>query len=314
VARSIAPGVAERGRRLGELRSVPAGSFVMGSDDHYPEERPARVVAVERFGIEAHPVTNAEFRRFVAATGHVSVAERPPDPEDFPDATAEELRPGSLVFVPPPGPVPLDDWRRWWRFVPGADWRHPGGPGTTLHGLDRHPVVHVGWEDALAYAHWAGRDLPTETEWEYAARGGGAPTAYAWGNERAPRGRPMANTWEGRFPWENTSPPGRRRTTPVGAFPPNGFGLLDMIGNVWEWTGSPWTEDHAVVPTTRSTAGSCCGGMAHARVGEDDRRVIKGGSHLCAPDYCARYRPPARQGHAVRSTTSHVGFRCVVRP
>ena len=221
--------------------------------------------------------------------------------------------PRSLVFTPPPRPVPLDDWQRWWRFVPGANWRHPGGPGTTLHGLDLHPVVHVGWEDALAYARWADRDLPTEAEWEYAARGGRDGTTYPWGDELVPRGRPVANTWHGRFPWENTSPPAQQRTTPVGTFRPNGFGLVDTIGNVWEWTSTPWTEDHATVPTPRRVEGSCCGGMAAPGVGEDDRRVIKGGSHLCAPNYCARYRPPARQGHAVRSSTSHVGFRCVVR-
>jgi formylglycine-generating enzyme len=300
-------------KKLGDLRAVPAGSFVMGSDVHYPEERPTRRVVVERFGIEVHPVTNAEFRRFVVATGHVTVAERAPDPADFPGAEPADLLPGSLVFTPPPGPVVLDDWRRWWSFVPGADWRHPGGPGTTLHGLDRHPVVHVGWEDALAYAAWADRDLPTEAEWEYAARGGLDGTVYAWGEEFLPRGRPMANTWHGRFPWQNTSPRAQHRTTPVGSFPANHFGLLDMIGNVWEWTASPWTEDHAAVPSPRRSAGSCCGGMAATRVGEDDRRVIKGGSHLCSADYCARYRPPARQGHAVRSTTGHVGFRCVVR-
>jgi formylglycine-generating enzyme required for sulfatase activity len=299
-------------RRLGALRDVPGGGFVMGSDAHYPEERPAHRVHVAAFGMEAHPVTNAAFRRFVVATGHVTVAEQAPDPAAFPDAAPEELVPGSLVFTPPPGPVPLTDWRRWWQYVPGADWRHPGGPGTTLHGLDRHPVVHVGWEDAAAYAAWAGRELPTEAEWEHAARGGSPDGAeYAWGDELTPRGRPMANTWSGRFPWENTAPPAQQRTTPVGQFPANGYGLADMIGNVWEWTASPWTEDHSATPVSTGAVHACCGAAPQAL--EDERRVTKGGSHLCSPYYCARYRPPARQGHGLRSTTGHLGFRCVVR-
>jgi formylglycine-generating enzyme required for sulfatase activity len=298
-------------RRLGALREVPAGEFLMGSDQHYPEERPAATVAVAAFALEAHPVTNAEFRRFVTDTGHVTVAESPLSTADFPDADDDQLLPGSLVFTPPPGPVPLDDWQRWWRWVPGADWRHPQGPGSTLHGLERDPVVHVGWEDAVAYAGWAGRTLPTEAQWEYAARGGAAPTVYAWGDEARPRGRTMANTWEGRFPWENTSPPGRQATTPVGRYPANGYGLVDMIGNVWEWTSSPWTEDHGATRAPAPAAHPCCGGAPPA-VGETERRVMKGGSHLCAPSYCHRYRPPARQGHAVRSSTSHLGFRCAV--
>jgi formylglycine-generating enzyme len=296
-------------RRLGELRDVPGGDFLMGSDEHYPEERPAHVVAVPAFALEAHPATNAEFRRFVGETGHVTVAESPLAPDDFPGAQHDQLVPGSLVFASPPGPVPLEDWQLWWRWVPGADWRHPAGPGSTLHGLERHPVVHVGWEDAVAYATWAGRRLPTEAQWEHAARGGAAPTVYAWGVEARPRGRAMANTWEGRFPWENTSPPGRSRTTPVGSYPPNGYGLVDMIGNVWEWTSSPWTEDHGAGPAPGPAAHACCGGGPPA-VSETDRRVMKGGSHLCAPTYCHRYRPPARQGHDVRSSTSHLGFRC----
>ncbi|HSJ59679.1 MAG TPA: formylglycine-generating enzyme family protein [Jiangellaceae bacterium] len=288
---------------------VPAGRFMMGSRDFYPEERPIREVEVGGFWLDEHPVTNAEFRRFVKSTGHVTIAEQAPDPADFPGADPADLVPGSQVFTASSGPVPLDDWTRWWRWVPGADWRHPLGPDSKLDGRDRHPVVHIGYEDALAYARWAGKDLATEAEWEYAARGGLDGATYSWGDEFMPRGKVMANTWHGRFPWENLRPHGFDRTSPIGRFPPNGYGLYDVAGNVWEWTRSTWTSTHAgPVDTTPA----CCG-PGHEHVGEEDRRVIKGGSHLCAPSYCHRYRPAARQGHAVRSTTSHLGFRCVLR-
>ncbi|MFL1377811.1 formylglycine-generating enzyme family protein [Nocardiopsis protaetiae] len=285
--------------------ALPGGRFRMGATGFYPEEGPVREVEVGPFRIDEHPVTNAAFRRFVKDTGHVTVAERAPDPADFPGADPADLVPGSQVFAPTRGPVPLDDWTRWWRWAPGADWRHPEGPGSTLHGRELHPVVHVGHEDALAYAAWAGKDLPTEAEWEYAARGGLDGAVYPWGDDFTPRGRVMANTWHGRFPWENLRPHGFDRTSPVRRFAPNGYGLYDVAGNVWEWTRSPWTADHAAAAPR-----SCC---SPGPVGERDRKVIKGGSHLCAPSYCHRYRPAARQGHAVRSTTGHVGFRCVVR-
>ncbi len=294
------------------MQPVPSGEFLMGSDRHYPEERPAHPESVAAFLMDEHPVTNAEFRRFVKQTGYVTTAESAPSPEEFPDASQDELVPGSLLFQSPPGPVPLDDWRRWWHWVPGTNWRAPLGPGSSLGGKELHPVVHVSYEDALAYATWAGKALPTEVEWEYAARGGGDPTTYAWGDELMPRGKAMANTWQGEFPWQNLATAGQERTTPIGRYPANAWGLIDMIGNVWEWTASPWTDDHSAGPI-ESPAGephSCCGPTP---LRETDRMVMKGGSHLCAPSYCLRYRPPARQGQAVRSSTSHLGFRCVIR-
>jgi formylglycine-generating enzyme required for sulfatase activity len=290
------------------MAAVPAGDFLMGSDDHYEEERPTHDERVDEFLIDQHPVTNAEFRRFVQDTRHITTAELAPDASEFPDADASELVPGSLVFRPTPGPVPLDDWRRWWRWTPGAYWRAPEGPGTNLGGRELHPVVHISYEDASAYARWGGKELPTETEWEYASRAGREPTTYAWGEEFMPRGKAMANTWGGSFPWQNLESPGRDRTTAVGRFPANAWGLVDMIGNVWEWTSTPWTDNHA---EHGSVPHSCCAPDHLLR--EDERRVMKGGSHLCAASYCLRYRPPARQGQSVRSSTSHLGFRCVIR-
>jgi len=208
----------------------------MGSEDFYAEERPVHEARVGGFWMDHHPVTVREFRRFVKATGHVTVAETSPAAEDFPDADPEQLVPGSLVFSPPPIPVSLDDFRAWWAWTPSAQWRHPEGPGSTLHGLELHPVTHVAYADAVAYAEWAGKELPTEAEWECAARGGIESATYAWGDEFAPRGRMMANTWQGDFPMHNELLDGYARTSPVGTFPPNGYGLVDMTGNVWEWT------------------------------------------------------------------------------
>lgn len=283
---------------------VPGGAYAMGSEDFYPEERPVREVEVDGFWMDRHPVTVAQFRRFVAETGYTTVAERPLDPADYPDAAPSSLVPGSLVFHKTTGPVDLRDVRAWWRYVPGACWRQPEGPGTSTAGRDRHPVTHVAYEDARTYAAWAGKELPTEAEWERAARGGVEGGIFAWGDEIAPRGRQMANTWQGEFPWQNLRTDGYEGTSPVSAFQPNGYGLYDLAGNVWEWTADRYT--------THGGAHACC--APDARPGEHiARHVIKGGSHLCAPSYCLRFRPAARQGEAVDTSTTHIGFRCVVR-
>jgi formylglycine-generating enzyme len=297
---------------------VPGGEFLMGADDFYPEERPRHRVAVDGFWIDEHPVTVAEFRRFVKATGHLTVAERAPDAADYPDADPELLVPGSLVFQQPGRPVPLDDVRGWWAWVPGASWRHPRGPDSTVAGRERDPVVHVAHADAVAYAAWAGKRLPTEAEWEFAARGGLEGAVYPWGDDPAPRGRSMANTWQGEFPWQSLKPARLRGTSPVGSFPPNGYGLYDVVGNVWEWTSDYFTPRHP-----DEVAKACCvphnprvtspeRSFGHGQPGGHiPRRVIKGGSHLCAPNYCLRYRPAARQGETVETSTCHIGFRCV---
>jgi len=298
---------------------IPGGTFLMGSDRHYPEERPAHRVSVDGFWMDAHAVTNDEFARFVAATGYVTVAERTPDPADYPGAKPELLVPGSAVFRKPAHRVDLRNPYEWWAYVPGADWRHPQGPDSSIDGLGDHPVVHVAYEDALAYARWAGKDLPTEAEWEFAARGGLDGATYAWGDEFLPGGRFMANTWQGEFPIQNLALDGYEWTAPVGSFPPNGYGLYDMIGNVWEWTRDWYQEYGAVIR-------SCCA-STNPRGGEREasydprtpdnripRKVIKGGSYLCAPNYCRRYRPAARLAQPVDTSTCHLGFRCVVRP
>lgn len=282
--------------------SVPAGDFVMGSDHHYPEERPAHRRRVKALTIDAQPVTNARFAAFVAETGHRTLAETPVNPAEYPGIPIEMLAPASLVFTPSCGPVPLSDPRQWWRVVPGADWRHPLGPGSSIEGLEDHPVVHVGFADALAYARWAGKTLPTEVQWEYAARSD-AGAEYAWGDTLEPEGRHMANLWQGAFPHRNSRDDGFERTSPVGSYPANAWGLFDMIGNVWEWTLDTYQKDHAGPPPT-----SCCG--ASPRASAHEFKVLKGGSHLCTPDYCRRYRPAARLPQATDTTASHIGFRC----
>lgn len=299
------------------LRYIEGGTFRMGSDRFYPEERPLRTVSVDSFYMDSTPVTNAEFSRFVAETGYLTVAEIAPDPADYPGMPEEMMRPGSLVFRPTDGPVDLGQPYQWWEFCFGADWRHPLGPASDLEGLEDHPVVHIAAQDAEAYAAWAGKRLPTEAEWEYAARGGLEQAEYAWGDTLSPEGVILANYWQGQFPWSKTSIDGWERTSPVGCFPPNAFGLFDLIGNVWEWTADWYRE---ALPTSRKT---CCvphnprGGTAEESFDPAmetvriPRRVLKGGSHLCAENYCQRYRPAARHPQPIDTSTSHVGFRCV---
>jgi formylglycine-generating enzyme len=283
--------------------AVPGGTFLMGSADFYPEERPVREVAVGTFLIDESPVTNSQFAGFVAGTGYLTAAERPVTAGDYPDADPALLTPGSLVFRQAGGPVDLRDVRNWWSYTPGADWRHPEGPGSDLRGRDDHPVVHVAYEDARSYARWAGKDLPTEAEWEYAARGGLAGRRYAWGDELAPQGRRMANTWLGEFPWRRLAAD-RAGTSPVASFPANGYGLYDMIGNVWEWTA-----DRFWLRPPGGHRPSCCQGQGGAQA----LMVVKGGSFLCAPNHCRRYRPAARQPQSADTSSCHIGFRCVVR-
>jgi formylglycine-generating enzyme required for sulfatase activity len=294
---------------------ISGGTFLMGSNDHYPEEAPAHRVTVNGFWMDRFAVTNAEFRRFVDATGYVTLAERPANAADYPGAEPELLVPSSVMFRKAPHRVDLGDKYNWWGYVPGANWRHPRGPASSLQGLWKHPVVHVAFEDAAAYAKWAGKQLPTEAEWEFAARGGLEAAEYAWGDEFAPGGVHMANTWQGEFPWQNLLEDRHEWTAPVGSFPPNGYGLYEMAGNVWEWT-TDWYQDHGKIKK------ACCT-LENPRGGDPEqsrdprtrvpRKVMKGGSYLCAPNYCRRYRPAARMPQEVDTSICHLGFRCIAR-
>lgn len=293
---------------------IEGGEFTMGSDHHYPDEGPTRHVRVDGFHIDAVPVTNQQFGEFVAATGHTTVAEKTPNAEDYPGALPEQLVAGSLVFEMTSGPVSLNDPHQWWAWTHGADWRHPTGPTSGLVGLEEHPVVHVAYEDAAAYARWAGGRLPTESEWEYAARGGIDGAEFTWGEgDPQDTDSPKANTWQGGFPYENIEADGWTRTSPVGSFEPNDSGLYDMAGNVWEWT-SDWYRD-----LVGSDDPSCCVPPPREEDSYDPaqpqfripRKVVKGGSHLCTIQYCFRYRPAARQPQMVDTSSSHIGFRCV---
>jgi len=298
---------------------IPEGTFRMGSDHHYPEEAPTHKVKVSGFWMSRHTVTNADFLRFVEATRYVTLAERPANAMDYPDAKPELLVPSSVVFAKAKGPVDLRNPYNWWTYIAGADWRHPRGPDSSIEALADHPVVHVAFEDAEAYAKWAGLSLPTEAEWEFAARGGLDGAEFSWGDEYMPGGQPMANTWQGEFPWQNLVQDGYEWTAPVGSFAANGYGLFDMAGNVWEWT-TDWYQDHSRIDHP------CCT-VENPRGGERDssldprmpavripRKVMKGGSFLCAPNYCRRYRPAARMAQMIDTSTCHLGFRCVVRP
>jgi len=301
------------------MKLIRGGGFTMGSDRHYPEERPLRQAAVGDFWMDEHPVTNRQFAAFVAATGYRTFAETPPDPRDYPGMAPEMAVAGSAVFTPPAEPIGVEDPSRWWSFVFGADWRRPRGPGSRIDEILDHPVVQVAYVDAMSYARWAGKTLPTEAEWEYAARGGVEGATYIWGEDFEPDGKAMANYWQGRFPNENTLLDGYELTSPVGAFPANAFGLFDMVGNVWEWTVD-WYSD-----TAAEASRSCCAPARARSVAEHEsydpatlhvripRKVLKGGSHLCAENYCQRYRPAARHPQAIDSPTSHIGFRCIVR-
>ena len=302
---------------------IPGGTFLMGSNfEGYDEESPPHTVTVDGFFMDENPVTVGQFQRFVKETGYVTIAERPLDPAYYPNVDPSALVPGSMVFHRTKGPVNLKVMSNWWSYVQGAQWRHPEGPGSGIGERQRHPVVHVCWEDVEAYAAWAGKALATEAEWEFAARGGLHGATYAWGDEFAPGGKMMANTWQGDFPWANDLLDGHDRTSPVGSFRPNGYGLYDMTGNVWEWTSDFYTPKHpdeirhaCCVPSNPrveradESYDTADPGAAHI-----PRKVIKGGSHLCAPNYCHRYRPAARQPQMVETSMSHIGFRCIVRP
>ena len=289
---------------MSELVWIPAQTTRVGSDEHYPEEAPAHDASVDGFWIQPHQVTNARYTEFVSATGYVTVAERPLDPAQYPGAPAQNLVPGSMVFTRTAGPVDLRHLNQWWTWTPGACWNHPRGPRSSLRGRDEHPVVHIAFEDAQAYADWAGYRLPTEAEWEVASRGGLQGTAYTWGDEPERPGRALANYWHGEFPYLPEK--GYGTTQPVGSFPANSYGLFDMAGNVWEWTGDWYGDDRAHTP--------CCAPESYDAAQpqfEIGRKVIKGGSFLCADSYCRRYRPAARRPQQIDTGMSHIGFRCV---
>src|SRR5688572_6649762 len=302
---------------------IPGGKFQMGSDKFYPEERPVREVTVDGFYIDKFAVTNEDYKKFVDDTGYITVAERPLNPEDYPGAKPELLVPGALVFHGTQGPVDLKNYFNWWVWVPGTSWKHPKGPGSSLTGKFKHPVVHIAYEDAEAYAKWAGKELPTEAEWEYAARGGLEGKNFTWGNEDVQLTKPIANTWQGDFPHKNLLIDKYYGTSPVGSFTPNGYGLYDMAGNVWEWTSDWYVQK---MDESANKVKSCCTNYVNPRVTSPDmsydpcqpnikipRKVIKGGSHLCAPNYCLRYRPAARQPQMIDTGMNHLGFRCIVR-
>ncbi|HWG45062.1 MAG TPA: formylglycine-generating enzyme family protein [Gemmataceae bacterium] len=302
---------------------IPGGAFSMGTDSElgWPDEKPAHRVRVDAFWMDETEITNAQFRQFVEATGYVTTAEKPPDAEEIlrqlppgtPSPTEEKLVPASLVFTPTDGPVPLKDFSLWWKWTPAADWRHPEGPGSNLDGKDDHPVVHVSWFDAAAFAKWAGKRLPTEAEWEFAARGGLEGKSYVWGDEKPSDTAIFANIWQGEFPHKNTAADGYERTAPVKSYRANGYGLYDMAGNVWEWCADWYQRD---LYRRRASQAMTVNPTGPPRSADPARpftpqRVQRGGSFLCHDNYCSRYRPSARHGCSPDTGMSHVGFRCV---
>ena len=297
---------------------IPGGEFLMGADGAYPEEAPAHRVRVDGFWMDRFTVTNADFERFVAETGYVTLAEKPANPADYDGALPEMLAPSSTIFKKPAGPVDMRNHYNWWVYVAGANWRHPRGPASSIRKIMDHPAVHVALEDVEAYAKWAGKELPTEAEWEFAARGGLDGAEYVWGDELTPGGKHMANIWQGEFPHRNTLDDGFEYTAPVGSFPPNGYGLHDMAGNVWQWT-SDWYQEHGRIDSPCCTAANPRGGNRDGSLDPREpnaripRKVTKGGSHLCAPNYCRRYRPAARMAQPIDTSISHLGFRLIVR-
>ena len=307
----------------GDMLFINGGKFMMGSEKFYPEEKPVHEVTVSSFWIDKYAVSNADFSEFVKQTGYITLAERPLNPADFPGVDPENLVPGSMVFKKTNAPVDLKNYFNWWAWTKGASWKHPKGPGSSIEGIENHPVVHIAFEDAEAYAKWAGKELPTEAEWEFAARGGLEGKDFTWGDEDTQLTSPMANTWQGNFPYENLNKDGYEGTSPVGSFPPNDYGLYDMAGNVWEWT-SDWYVPH--LDESAKPFKSCCTPSVNPRVTSPEgsydprqpqfkipRKVVKGGSHICAPNYCLRYRPAARQPQMIDTGMSHIGFRCIKR-
>jgi formylglycine-generating enzyme len=292
---------------------IPPGTFWMGADDSsMPDAKPVHQVSLSGFWMDRTEVTNRQFARFVAQTGYVTIAERKPDPKDYPDAPPDKLVPGSIVFTPPVGRVSYDDPLVWWRYVPGADWKHPEGPNTTISGKDDYPAVQICWDDALAYARWAKKRLPTEAEWEYAARGGKTRNRYVWGDQLQPGGKWPANIWQGHFPDVDSSKDGFSRTAPVGSFEANGFGLLDMAGNVWEWCSDWYRPGYKTGPTGIDPTGP--DSSFDPQEPGVPKRVQRGGSFLCSDEYCTRYPPGSRGKGEPKSAASHLGFRCVLSP
>jgi formylglycine-generating enzyme len=292
---------------------ISGGRFWMGTD-HLPDAQPVHQVEVKGFWIDRTDVTNDEFKRFVQATGYVTIAERPLNPKEFPNLAPEDLAPGSVVFTPPAGPVSMENPLAWWKFVRGANWRHPNGPDSDLQGKEKYPVVQIAWPDAVAYAKWAAKRLPTEAEWEFASRGGRDRQNYAWGNELSPNGKWMANTFQGHFPDKNTSEDGYAGVAPVASFPPNDFGLYDMAGNVWQWVSDWYRPDYyAQLQRDGSTAVNPQGPLDSFDPQElgVPKRVQKGGSYLCTDQYCERYIAGARGKGDPDTGTNHLGFRCV---